>query len=273
MVEGDSSFEFNVPPGSGTQGAWFVYGDFVAIDPRLTYRGSVSAKLVTGAGDFSAGYMAFDAAKAALAANGGGSASYFIASNSVLTIGNWTNFMGVVSGEGTGPTQFPVGTRFIRPIVVVNRDNIGITRVDAMRISPDHAIRTIARWQGYLPDDQDNGALSGRTVTLTKLVGGTGLRVTWCENFRVIGVNACQWEVLFNGASCPNPAPLIFSKQEALASQNDHDPSTVVGTCFGLPAGPVTISTKVGPVAGYAAAPNCYTGWIQTSSLEVEEVW
>ncbi|HEY8211363.1 MAG TPA: hypothetical protein VIG99_27960, partial [Myxococcaceae bacterium] len=52
VLEGDASFEFNVP--AGTMGGYFVYGDYVSVDPRAIYRGTISVKLVNGAGDFSA---------------------------------------------------------------------------------------------------------------------------------------------------------------------------------------------------------------------------
>lgn len=140
--EGESSFEFTVP--SGTQGGYFTYGDFIAIDPTQVYRGQLSVKLVNGAGDFSAGYRAFDKDRAQV-----GSDTYFIASNLVLTTGAWTDLTGLVVGEGTVSDQFPVGTRFIKPIVAVNRNNIGTTLVDAFKIVPDETLRSIARWHGY----------------------------------------------------------------------------------------------------------------------------
>lgn len=48
--------------------------------------------------------------------------------------------------------------------------------------------------------------------------------------------------------------------------------ATVTGTCYGLPTGPVVVSTRVGLTPDYGAA-DCYTGWNgQLVSLEVEEV-
>src|SRR4051812_39638746 len=145
VIEGDSSFEFNVP--AGTQGGYFVYGDYVAIDPRLVYRGTISVKLVNGAGDFSAGVEAYDKGKTRLPANDTNNATFFMGYQRTLATGTWTEFAGVLVGEGAELDQLPVGTRFIRPVVFVNRLNIGTTRVDALKLEPDHTIRTIPRWQ------------------------------------------------------------------------------------------------------------------------------
>ena len=271
VIEGDASFEFNVP--AGTQGGFFIYGDYIAVDPRQIYRGIISVKLVNGAGDFSAGVEAYDKAKMRLDANDTQSAVYFMAFNQTLTTGTWTNFTGVVVGEGAGLDQFPVGTRYIRPIVVVNRANIGTTLVDALKIEPDHNIRTIARWQGYQQDATDNGVLSGHSVTIRKLGRSTGLRVTWSDNFRVSGNGlCCRWEVLFNGASCTNPGGIYFDKYEGGISSNRHDPSSFSGTCMNVAPGNVTVSTRVGPVPGCTNG-DCYTGWASgLASFEVEEV-
>jgi hypothetical protein len=151
-------------------------------------------------------------------------------------------------------------------------------RIDEVRIlglarQQDSFLRRIGRWQGYAISETDNGVLAGRTVTFLKRAAPTGLRVVWSDNFRVRITNAaCRWEVLFNGAACTNPGGLVFDKYEGNTASNRHDPATVVGTCFGLPAGPVVITTRVGPTPGYGAV-DCYTGWaIQLVSLEVEEV-
>jgi len=271
VVEGDASFEFTVP--SGTQGAIFVYGDYIPVDPRAIYRGSISVKLVNGAGDFSAGVEAYDKGKTLLTANDTQPALYVMALNQVLTTGAWTDFTGLIVGEGVGLDQFPAGTRYIRPIVVVNRNNIGTTLVDALKVAPDTQVRTLARWQGYAADGTDTGALSGRSVTIRKLGRSTGLRVTWSDNFRVATASgACRWEVLFNGAACANPGAVVLDKYEGGTSSNRHDPATFVGTCMNLAPGNVTVSTRVYTEPGFGAS-DCYTGWNgQLASLDVEEV-
>jgi len=271
VIEGDASFEFNVP--AGTQGGYFVYGDYIAVDPRVTYVGALSVKLVNGAGDFSAGVEAYDKAKTRLDANDTQRAVFFMANQKTLTTGTWTDFTGVLVGEGAGLDQLPVGTRFIRPVVFVNRNNIGTTLVDALRITPDYSIRKLVRVQGYISDSTDNGLLSGRSLTYPKLGRATGLRVTWSDNFRVTGTNlACRWEVLFNGAVCTSPGALVFDKYEGNTGSNRHDPSSFVGTCFGLAPGNVTVTTRVYPTPGYTGS-DCHTGWnFQLFSIEAEEV-
>jgi len=84
--------------------------------------------------------------------------------------------------------------------------------------------------------------------------------------------HACRWEVLFNNLPCVSPGALVFDKYEGDTGSNRHDPATVTGTCFGLSAGTVPVTTRVGPSGTYPGG-NCYTGWnSQLVSLEVEEV-
>jgi len=135
-LEGGSSFDFNVT--TGTTGSQYTYGDFLPIDTRRTYSGRISVKLVSGAGTFSAGVLAYDASQTLLGAR------QFIASTASLAQGSWTEFIGTVSGEGTGPGTFPVGTRFVKPEIFVNTGNIGDTKVDAFFIVPAATRATMA---------------------------------------------------------------------------------------------------------------------------------
>lgn len=133
-VEGESSYSFETMSISGTA---YTYGDLIAVDSRSRYRGRISARLVTGgSGTFSAGFVAYDADGDALSGNG---AVYgtFIVADAVLTDSQWTEFRGVVLGEGVQSDQFPVGTRFIRPIVMTNEGGSGRTLVDAFTIATD----------------------------------------------------------------------------------------------------------------------------------------
>jgi hypothetical protein len=273
--DGEVAYDFTVP--AGGSGASYFYGEMIAVDPSLPYRGRISAKLLAGAGTFFAGVQAYDAAKQPLKSNEKEPAefSFFIARNEKLPNGAWTEFVGVIAGVGKALDQFPEGTRFIRPVVVVNANDVGTTRVDAFRISPDDSIRTIARWQGYAGEGDDNNVpFTTRRLTLRKLGHSTGVRVVWSDNFRVLGNNsACRWEVLFNGAPCANPGPAYFDKYEGNTTSNRHDPSSFVGTCFGLPAGPVAITTRSTFHTGRTANGDCYTGWSdQLASIEAEEV-
>jgi len=129
VLEGDSSFDFTVT--SGAAGSEYTYGDYVAVDPRQSYAGHVSANLITGAGTFSAGVVAYDKNKVSL-----GSVP-FVASAAALAQGAWTNFSGLVSGEGANPGQLPVGTRFVKPWIALNQGNIGGTRIDALSFGAD----------------------------------------------------------------------------------------------------------------------------------------
>jgi hypothetical protein len=210
-----------------------------------------------------------------------------------VPLNTWTHVMGTYDGEFvrtfvngvlTGIEAFAGGPLLSGPGGLrLGQDSTGANgfagRIDEVRISGAalrHDSRFIARWQGTNNNSSGNTTtiLPGRTVTYPKRAGGTGLRVSWTDNFRTYVAtvaSACQWEILFNGQSCPNPGPLTYSKYSN-GNSNAHDPGTVVGTCFGLPAGSVTVTTRVMMHPGYANG-GCYTGWNNTRiSLEVEEV-
>ncbi len=133
-------------------------------------------------------------------------------------------------------------------------------------------MRVIARGAGYFQDGTDSGLLSGRSALLTKKYPETGVRVGWSDNFRVFGQNtACRWQVLFNGAPCANPGPIVFDLYESSIDYS-HSPVSVFGTCMGLPAGPILVTTRVDSAPGYSGA-DCYTGWQSGHfQIEVEEV-
>ena len=139
-----------------------------------------------------------------------------------------------------------------------------------------NAIKTIARAHGLGPNETgDNGVLPSRVLSFNKMEDDTGVRVTWTDNRRCFAANrnaACSWEIIFDEASCPNPGPLRFDYHE-LKGQNDHTAATVVGTCFGLDAGPHTIEIRVGAVPGVNQLDDAFTGWRSGYwTLEAEEV-
>jgi len=99
----------------------------------MSYAGRLSAKRISGTGSFYAGYVAYDATRALLPGNGGGY-GYFIANNVTLPLNSWTLLAGGIRGEGSALHQFPPGTRFIKPLIVMIGS--GTTRIDAFSIQP-----------------------------------------------------------------------------------------------------------------------------------------
>ena len=175
--EGDSSFDITV--NSGATGAISSYGGFIPVDPTRRYAGRISAKLVTGAGTFSAGVECYDAAKTDL-----GTAS-FIANGVTLTSG-WTQFYGQLQGDGTG---FPAGTRFIKPRVRTNTGNIGDTRVDAFEIyeAGSFPIQVFNATPGSMPINGSFVAGPGPVVLLASGTGYAGGAATLGMNVVVDG--------------------------------------------------------------------------------------
>jgi hypothetical protein len=149
-------------------------------------------------------------------------------------------------------------------------------------------IRKIARSHGNGPNDQTTGgAIASRLLQYTKTQDATGTRITWQDNLRCYGAAvSCEWEIKVDGASCAKPGPLVYDMYNDSAGTaqtiNIHRPQEVVGTCFGITAGPHTIQVYVkapasNPADGGAGATNPgipWTGWNASYwSLEVEEVY
>jgi hypothetical protein len=130
-VEGNSSFD--ITSTSGSASLVYAYGDFIPVDPRMSYAGRLSAKRISGSSSFYAGYIAYDVSRAPLAGNGG-TYGYFIANNVTTPLDSWTPLAGGIRGEGSALHQFPPGTRFIRPLIVMIGS--GTMRIDALSIQP-----------------------------------------------------------------------------------------------------------------------------------------
>lgn len=130
-IEGNSSFD--ITSTSGTNPLYFTYGDFIPVDPRMSYAGRLSAKRVSGSSLFYAGYAAYDVSKTPLTGNGG-RYGYFIASGVSPPLEIWTPFAGGIRGEGGAGDQFPPGTRFIKPVIAMA--GVGAMRIDAFSIQP-----------------------------------------------------------------------------------------------------------------------------------------
>ena len=134
--------------------------------------------------------------------------------------------------------------------------------------------RIIGRAHGRGPtQDEDNGPLPSRVLTVTKAQAGTGVRVSYQDNIRVLTVDrSCRYEIRFNGAPCPGGGIFFDYYQGNVAGLNLHRSESNFGTCFGLPAGVHQIQVHVGPTPGYPVS-DCFTGFFnQYWALEAEEV-
>jgi hypothetical protein len=139
-------------------------------------------------------------------------------------------------------------------------------------------IRKVARSHGVASSvDTDNGPISNRTLLFKKTRDDTGLRVAYTDNFRVYGQGACRWEIKFDDASCADPGGLSYDAYYGASEGiNIHRPTSVFGTCFGLPAKEYTLQVHVMPLPAASGQPlgDCHTGWWQQYyALEAEEVY
>ncbi len=278
VLEGSSSFEFFV--GSGTTGAQYNYGAMVPVDSRRPYLGRLSAKYASGGGTFSAGIEAYGAAGTSLGTR------YFIATNIDLPLTTgWQNFGAVIQGEGTAITQFPVGTRFIRPRIFLNSGNIGGTRIDAFDFTETDQPAAVFSYSNEDGQDYTNTGWTNLTYaafTGTKVWPYTRLKITWTDSFRTIAPGGssgvCGWQLFVNGLSC-NPIPLLQMQHDtnSAPSADNHRNVTLTQICTGIPAGPLALQ-----VAGRRRGGNedCYRGYFggvingnpYPSSIIIEEI-
>lgn len=127
--------------------------------------------------------------------------------------------------------------------------------------------RRLFHMTGSIGDETDNGFVSGRSLSFTKVWPTSELRITYSDNMRVASPNACQWEVYLDGNPLAAPLKTALYNDTGLT----HRQSTLVGYATGIAAGTHTMQVKVSSAPGYAGA-DCYTGWQSTYLLEVEEL-
>jgi hypothetical protein len=133
-------------------------------------------------------------------------------------------------------------------------------------------VRKVWAATGFSVHETDEGKLSDRILSVTKLLGKeSALRITYFDNFRVIGnMVGARWEIRINGQ--PADPPIRLDRHEKSSSNNLHISGTLVGYAQGLQAGPCEIQVWVSTINGTNAG-EVYTGWAsQTWTLEAEEV-
>ncbi|XP_011679354.2 collagen triple helix repeat-containing protein 1 [Strongylocentrotus purpuratus] len=121
-------------------------------------------------------------------------------------------------------------------------------------------------------DGRDSGLF--KSCSFTKEYSDTAIYVSWSGNLRLSGsgTGCCRWYFAFDGVECSNP-----NKIEAVVyasgynSYNLHRPRVMMGYCYGIGAGSVTVGFYVGQCSGYGTY-DCYTGWISGSHIMIEEV-
>jgi hypothetical protein len=151
-------------------------------------------------------------------------------------------------------------------------------------------IRKIARAHGNGPNESTaSGAIVSRVLQYNKTQDVTGLRLTWVDNLRCLGVSvSCEWEIKIDGASCTTPGPLVYDVYNdagaatiGSGSVDIHRPETHIGTCFGISKGPHTIQVYVkapvplSPTATFVGSAGIpWTGWNAAYwAIEAEEVY
>jgi len=127
------------------------------------------------------------------------------------------------------------------------------------------------------PDSRDEGLVNGRILDFNKTYNDTVIRISYTDNFRVIGESpfgkGCSWEIQVDGDSCPS-GKLVYNYFAVLTDSNQLRSHTVVGYCEGLSVGMHKVTVLVTPLR---VDSDCFTGfgfepepsrWV----IEVEEV-
>ena len=113
---------------------FFRIDQLIAINTATTYYGKIWASQISGSGTFYSGYIAYDKDLNLLNGNAGTGYGYFIAS-AVTPAAGGTWYEGTITGEGTAVTTFPVGTRYIKPLIITNYSTTGTMQVAGFEIS------------------------------------------------------------------------------------------------------------------------------------------
>ncbi|MFH1849615.1 MAG: LamG domain-containing protein [archaeon] len=110
--------------------------DYIPVDPEYdTLHLEGWFKKTSGGGILYFGYIAYDQNKAVITTSPCGTYCYFAASGYGLPIdGNWHKFQSTTTGECTSFNCFPVGTRYVRVLGLINYAGSGDTYVDHVRL-------------------------------------------------------------------------------------------------------------------------------------------
>lgn len=181
-IEGGAAVDLNVATALGANLPEVVYGEAVAIDARRPYRARVTARLVSGGGNFSAGIAAYDAAGTYLATR------FFIVNNYTwpASPATYTDFTGWIGGTGTQVYRFPANTRFIRPAFIVNSNNQGITRIDAFKFEPSRCRA------GFVPAGDDGVCVQEAIQGPSQAIPGIGVCKAQGPGARICTYNDLQ---------------------------------------------------------------------------------
>merc|ERR1719506_2193974 len=119
--------------------------------------------------------------------------------------------------------------------------------------------------------DQTN-AIPGRTLSFSKKLSNSFVKVTYAESLRVYGNGKwCRWTIKIDGKDC-NPT-VYNSKHTTTTSDNDHTPHAIVGACKGISKGNHKMTIALSRNGGA----DCYTGWSASGArdaffMEAEEL-
>jgi hypothetical protein len=152
--------------------------------------------------------------------------------------------------------------------------NVGIgTNAPAAKLEvAGDFIRKVAMATGQGPGDATrNGQIKSRVLKFTKRYAATAIRIFYCDNLRVNGVDCyCRWEIRIDGATVPGGA--LFADKYG-SSGNYHEPATIFGYATGVSVGNHEVQVWTVPVPGTAIG-DVYTGWPDTRwTIEAQEVW
>lgn len=126
-------------------------------------------------------------------------------------------------------------------------------------------------------EPKDEGLLDSRFVEFKKQFDATAVRVGYTDILSATGNHAaCQWEIRFNGRSCPSGRLTYNYFTQGIGDAGySHRSRHVVGYCEGLPARDYSVQVHVGPVneGPDQIHGDCYTGWRGgTWTLELQEI-
>ena len=173
--------------------------DFIPVDPDydvLQLEAWVhETSSGTEGGNLYFGYAAYDSAQTLITSSPCGTYCYFAASNNNVTAGSWQKYSATTTGEGTVFPNFPVGTKFVRVLALVNYintsddqvtliDDISVTRINngplfvGNNFSTSNQKNQFQVTQLFTQSDDDFVLQTGGTGRVQLGSASTGLQVT-----------------------------------------------------------------------------------------------
>lgn len=120
---------------ASTGGSLYAIDQFISVNQYTTYYGRIWAARTAGSSPCYFGCVCYDKDSVAITGTNGGTHVYFIASNvNPSATGSWY-YGNINSAQSGNASAFPPGTKYIRPLIIINNGGTGTVQISNFEIS------------------------------------------------------------------------------------------------------------------------------------------